>query len=253
MVLIFRNKYIKYTIEKTRSLKLQFKNLSLYLLASILASVIGVAINPFLAVNLSPEDYAIIGYFTSFNLLVLPIISFSLLSYYSRNYFRIRDEERQKVLDTLLVSQVCIGLFGLLLVFIGFYLYMQIADVSFPFYPFAILCFIPTFFNCFYNFLMVEKRMKRQAMQYFIIGMIYAISTAVFAILFVVILKKGAIGRFWGILIPGVVMGVYSLFNLLLEFKFDKKIFLEAISFGWPVSLSAILYYFLSGVDRAFL
>jgi len=231
----------------------QLKNLSLYLFASILTSLIGVLLNPFLAINLSPKDYAIIGYFTSFNTLILPILSFSLLSYYSRNYFKINEEDRQSVLDTLIVIQILFGLLGLLFVLFGFYVYMDVAKVNFPFFPFAILCFIPTFFSCFYNFLLVEKRMKRQAKSYFNIVIINAIIGAAFLVLFVVIFKFGAIGRFWAALIPPVGMGIYSIFKLLSKFQVKKRILFEAISFSWPISISAILYYFLSGVDRAML
>lgn len=233
--------------------KKHFKNLSLYLLSAIITSILGILINPFLAANLSPFDYAIIGYFTSFNLLVLPIISFSFISYYSRNYFKILENERKKVLDTLLISQFFVGLFGLVLILIGFHLYIDIARVKFPFYPFAILCFVPTFFSCFYNFLLIQERMNRNSSSYFKIVLINAILGIFFAIIFVVVLKNGAKGRLWGILIPTVGMGIYSFFRLLSKFQFSRKIFFEAVSFGWPVSLSAILYYFLTGVDRAML
>lgn len=240
-------------IKKIKDFRKPIKNLSLYLLAAIITSFLGIVINPFLAVNLSPYDYAIIGYFTSFNLLILPIISFSFLSYYSRNYFKIKEVERQKVLDTLLISQLFLGFFGLFFVFFGFYLYMQIANVNFPFFPFAFLCFIPTFFSCFYNFLLVEKRMNRQAFSYFKIVLINGLLVALLSILFVVILKKGANGRLWAILVPIVGMGIFSFFRLLSTFQFSRKILLDALSFGWPISLSAILYYFLTGVDRAML
>jgi O-antigen/teichoic acid export membrane protein len=251
--LINKNFQIKVLVGKIKGFKKQTKNLSLYLLASISSSFIGVIINPFLAANLSPEDYAIIGYFTSFNILILPILSFSLISYYSRNYFRIKEEERQTVLDTLLVMQMFLGLIGLILVLVGFYIYMQIAEVNFEFFPYALMCFIPVFFNCFLSFLLVEMKMKRQALSYFKFVLINAILGASFAILLIVILKKGAIGRFWATLIPTTAVGIFSFFRLLSKFQINKKVIQEAVAFGWPISVSAILYYFLSGIDRAML
>lgn len=240
-------------IVQTHIFKVQFRNLSLYLLAAIFSSFIGVLINPFLAANLSHEDYAIIGYFTSFNLLVLPIVSFSLLSYYSRNYFRINEDERQMVLDTLLISQLVIGSFSMIFILGGMYIYMKSANVGFSFLPYSLLCFIPVFFNCFYNFLLIETRMKRQAKTYFRITILNALTGAVFALIFVVILKGGALGRFWAILIPSFAFGLYGFIRLFSSFNYSPKVFREALSFGWPISLSAILYYFLSGVDRALL
>jgi len=149
--------------------------------------------------------------------------------------------------------QLIIGLIGLLIILIGFYIYMQIANVSFPFYPYALLCFAPTFFSCFYNFLLVDIKMKRQALNYFKIVLLKAIVTALLAILFVAVLKGGAIGRFWSVLIPALVLGIFSYFVLVTKFQISRKIFRDALKFGWPISLSAILYYFLSGIDRALL
>lgn len=240
-------------LNRISRLKLHIKNLSLYLIASVVSSAIGIIINPFLAANLSPEDYAIIGYFSSFNLLFLPIISFSLLSYYSRNYFLIKESERQSVLNTLLAAQVIIGSLGLVFVLIGFYFYTKIAHVNFSFYPYAILCFVPIFFNCFYNFLLTEQKMKMQAKSFLFIMIINTILHAFFAIIYVVVLHQGATGRLWAILIPSAFVGIYSFFKMFSQFKFDMNIFKDAIKFGWPISLSAILYYFLSGVDRAML
>lgn len=242
-----------FLIEEIKNLRKQIKNLSIYLLATIITSFVSVMINPFLAANLSPHDYAVIGYFTSFNTLILCIISFSFLSYYLRNYYKIREEERQAVLNTLLISQLLLGMIAMLFVFLGFYLYMDIVKVNFPFFPYVLLCFIPVYFSCFYNFLLVEKRMKRQALSYFKITLVNTISIALFAILFVVVLKKGAIGRFWSILVPTVGMGIFAFFKLISKFQFNWKILRDAVTFGWPISLSAVLYYFLSGIDRAML
>jgi O-antigen/teichoic acid export membrane protein len=244
---------IKSIYGRIKNLGSHLQNLSLFLLATIISSSINALINPFLAANLSPKDYAIIGYFLSFNTLISVIISFSLLSYYSRSYFKIREDERQLVLNTLLISQLLFGFIMLFFVFVGFYFYMNIAKVHFLFLPFAILCFIPVFFKCFYNFLLVEKRMKRQAMSYFKISILNTIFVALFAILFVVILKKGAIGRFWGILIPMTGMGVFSFIKLISKYQFSWKVVREAVVFSWPISISAILYYFISDIDRAML
>jgi len=223
------------------------------LIATILSSFIKVLINPFLAANLSPKDYAIIGYFYSFTTLFLPIISFSLLTYYARNYFLLKENKRQEVLDTLIISQVFLGLVALIVILAAFYLYMEFTGVNFPFFPYAFLCFIPVYFNCFYNFLLVDKRMKRQALSFLKITIFNTVLIALFAILLVVILKKGAIGRFWGVLIPAVGMGIFSFLKLITNYQFSWKIFRASIVFGWPISLSAILYYFISDIDRAML
>jgi len=206
-----------------------------------------------MAANLSPDDYAILGYFTSFNLLVTPIINFSLISYYSKNFFRIPDKEKQSVVDTLLISQLAIGISLMLIVFLSFYIYMKIASVSFPFYPYAILAFSPLLLNCFYSLYLVDLRMKREAKKYFKIVMINGLVGALFAVLFVVILKKGAAGRMIATLLAVLPFSIFAFSKLFGSWRFEAKIVKSALSFGWPISLSAILMYFFTGIDRAFL
>ena len=55
--------------------KTYFKSSFLYLFSALFTAAIGIAINPFMAKNLSPEDYAILGYFSSFNFFSLGLYS----------------------------------------------------------------------------------------------------------------------------------------------------------------------------------
>ena len=65
------------------------KSLSLYFGASAIPMVINLLINPLVALNMSHEDYAIAGYFTSFNTLLQPIIFFYMIHYYQKRYFEL--------------------------------------------------------------------------------------------------------------------------------------------------------------------
>ena len=71
------------------------KNAGLYFGSSLLVAIIGVLLNPIFAMNLSHEDYAIIGYYTSFNVFLIPLLHCCLISYYSRQYFFISPEFKQ--------------------------------------------------------------------------------------------------------------------------------------------------------------
>src|ERR1700692_237546 len=85
-------------------------NLSFYLAANIVQIVISLMLTPVLASNLSTKDFAIIGYYESFTLFILPFISFSLSSYYSRNFFTWNDKEKKEALNTLVLFQLIFGL-----------------------------------------------------------------------------------------------------------------------------------------------
>ena len=123
--------------------KIYLSSGGLYLFSSLFTAIVAIAINPFLAKNLSPDDYAILGYFSSFNLVVLPLLNFSLITFYLRNYYRIPDDRKHIVSDTILIALLVYGFVALIAVSFIFYLYFRIFNVSFPFYPYALLTFVP--------------------------------------------------------------------------------------------------------------
>lgn len=233
--------------------KIYFKSSFLYLYSSLFTAAIGIAINPFMAKNLSPEDYAIMGYFGSFNLIILPILNFSLISYYLRNYYKIPDERRQIVSDTILIALLVYGFVALVVACIAFYLYYQWSKISFPFYPFALLTFVPIYLNNFSTFFLANCRLKREAGRYSKVTIFSVLVSTILAIILVVIYKYGATGRLLATLLASVVTAVYCFKQLFGKLQFDFSVCKEAFRFGWPLSLSAILWYFLSGVDRAML
>lgn len=233
--------------------KVYFQSSSLYLFASLFTAVISIAINPFLAKNLSPEDYAILGYFNSFNLIILPLLNFSLISYYLRNYYRIADDRKQIVSDTILIALLVYGFFALVTSSMIFYFYCQWSKVTFPFYPYALLTFAPIYLNNIFILFQVNCRLKREAGRYCKVTIFNAIISAALAILLVVIYKYGATGRMLATLLASVVISIYCFKQVFGKLQFDFAIIKEAFLFGWPLSLSAILWYFLSGVDRAML
>lgn len=233
--------------------KKQLFALSAYLLASVVASSISVLINPFLAINLSNADYALLGYFTSFTSLVLPVVGFSFVTYYARNYFRFNEDKRSLMKDTILTTFIVISPIIIILVLIIFYIYTIYAEVTFPFSPYAYLSFFPVLLGGSYSLYLTELRMSYNAKQFFYVSIFNSIIGAAFAITLVVVFHLGALGRLMAGLLASVLFCIYSYSRFAYKFRFDKTIFVDAIKFCWPLSLSAILYYFLSGIDRAML
>jgi len=233
--------------------KKYIQSASLYLFSSFFTAVISIVINPFMAKNLSPEDYAIMGYFNSFSLIVLPLLNFSLISYYLRNYYIIPENRRQIVSDTILITLLIYGFVALITICTGFYFYWKWSKISFPFFPFALLTFAPVYLNNFLLLFQVKCRLKRQAWEYSKITIFSALISTVFAIFLVIIYKYGATGRLLATFLTSILIAVYCFYKLLGKLQFDWGVIKDALRFGWPLSLSAILWYFLSGVDQAML
>ncbi len=229
------------------------KNSFLYLFSSIFTAMVGIAVNPFMAKNLSPQDYAILGYFNSFSLIILPILNFSLISYYLRNYYRIADERKQIVSDTILIALVVYGFIALVAVCSAFYFYCQWTKISFSYYPYALLTFVPIYLGNFTTLFLAKCRLERAAGRFSAVTIVSALLGTVTAILLVVIYKYGATGRLLATLLASVVTAIYCFSQLFGKLQFDFAVIKDAFRFGWPLSLSAMLWYFLSGVDYVML
>jgi O-antigen/teichoic acid export membrane protein len=243
------NKY--FTLLKNNVFRI--KNLSLYLLASIISGVLAVLFNPFLAANLSSTDYSIIGYYASFASLFTPILNFSLISFYVRKYFKIPEDKRQLTLDTIITTLLLWGAISTLLILVLFFIYCSIAKVELPFFPFAIMSVTQLFFNNFLLLYQVECRMRSEAKRYFNITMSASLITILLSIILVIALKFGAVGRMSAMLLSSVCIGIFAIKKLRSKFRLDKSILKEAVSFGWPVSCTYIIQYFLVGIDLALL
>lgn len=246
--------------EKIKSVKTVLKNninrvenLSLYLLASILSGIIGVFFNPFLAANLSSLDYSIIGYFGSFAPLFTPILNFSLISYYVRKYFKIAPEKRQETLNTIVSTLIIWGAISSVLIVVLFFIYTSLNKVELPFYPFAIMSIAQLVFNNFLLIYQVNCRMQADAKRYFKITMAASLLTVLFSVFLVIIFKYGAVGRMSATLASSIIIAFISIKRIKLKLTINFNILKEAISFGWPVSISYIIQYFLFGIDISLL
>jgi len=92
--------------------------------------------------------------------------------------------------------------------------------------------------------------MNSNAKGYSLITITNAVFAALLSIIFVVIFRWGALGRFLSLFLVSFSVSIYVLKSMLTKMQFDKNHFVKALLFGWPISLSAMLSYFLNGVDR---
>lgn len=244
---------IKKTFELLRRHSGHAKNASLYFMVTIITAIAYLAINPLMSMFMSAEDYTIIGYYNSFSLLLLPLLNFSLTTYYSRKYFFVETEQRVVVMDTLLRMMLILGGIGVPLVGAGFVVYFLSTGISIPIFPFFIFVLFSTFLNNFLIMLQVKYRMEREAKKYFNITLISTGITIILSILLVTIFKFGAGGYLVAPVIGSFLIGIYCYKKLFSGTRFDKTVMFDALKFCWPLALSSLLWYFISGVDRAIL
>lgn len=238
---------------KSLNIKGKFSKFSLYLLASLISSGLSVIINPFLAINLSPDDYAVLGYFVSLNTLFLPLISLQLLAYYKRVFFLEKPKNLQIIRNTLLSFQIVGGLFISLIAIGSFYLYASYTGISFDIFPYILLSVGSIFFGMFTSFLLSEKQLEGNAKFFFSFSMLSLAITISLALIFVVSLKMGATGRLLGLFLTAFIMAFVSLRYIKFKFLLNIPELKKALKFSWPILASAILYFAFGGYDRILL
>lgn len=229
------------------------KNMSLYFLASLLHLVFGLLLSPILSVNLNHRDFAIIGYFNSFNSLFTPLIGFTFASYYSKTFFKISAERRTVLRETMVTAQLFLGFISLMAILGLFYVYSLIYDVGFPYFPHAIVCYSSILFSNLYSFYLLHLRLSKDAGGFFRFSAIHHILYFITMILLCVIIKWGAIGSLTATLFVSLGMGLFCVHKLTRRLNIDKVVLIDALKFCWPLILAGIVHYFTSGIDRAML
>lgn len=244
-------------LQKNTKYALSIKNLGYYFSASFIPMLITLALNPLYAIFLSPSDYAIIGYYNSFNTLFSPFILFYFNQYYIREYFY-RDEVgrlklRALVFKTFLFLPFILGVFSLLGIFVYKSYFVSESDI--PFYPYAILALLPSVMVGMYRLELIDLKVKKNGKRYFQLALLNAVIIAISSVSFIVLAKWGAIGQFLGAISGPLLFYLHAirknkeLFSIAYEYSEFKK----AILFCWPLVIAGMFDFFASGYDKVVL
>lgn len=240
-------------IMQTGGLGNYLRSAGLYFASSMIVAIIGLLLNPILAKNLSPEDYAVLGYYASFNLLLMPLLHGCVLTYYTRQYYFTEESKRDVLGDTILLSMNVIGAVSCLLFTGIFYIFHRTSGNSFPFFPYAVLTFVQLYVSNNVNFYLAKLRITRKAKTYAWFSILQCVVTNALVLLLVVYYKTGAQGKLYAALVATLIFAAFAVKQSLVKWRVDKKVLVEALKFGFPLTVSALFWYCLTGVDRLFL
>lgn len=244
-----------FELHSFKRIKTYFSTAGIYLTASIVSSLLAVLINPLLAMNLSPEDYAVSTYYTSFGTLYGPVMGFFITDFYLRKYYVLSKEELFKLKGNVIklflffsgvVSVVCL---------VALYVFVKGTHVSFDFVPFAFLAVLQSYLNLLYVFQLAEYKIARKAKEYFWASVIWGFVSVVLSLLLVVVFKFGAIGKMSAAFIGSLLTFIWVLCKNkeYLSVKYDKSVFKQILIYGYPLVLAATLSYFTHGFDKVLL
>lgn len=230
---------------------------AMYMAASFIPMILNLAINPLLAQNLSPSDYAIIGYYKSFNLLISPLIIFYLLHYYAKIYFEVDEGKREMVKATIFKALILFSFALSLLSLAGLSLYClyTIGSSNIPIYPYIAMTVLALPLTGIYQLRLLDYKMTRRASSYFSMSIINGVLQFLFNLIFVVYLKTGAFGA---LLVPGIVNMIFFiiviyLYRNLIHISFNWQEFRTMVKFCCPLTFAAMLGFFFNGFDRVLL
>lgn len=236
-------------------IKLYSKNAGVYLLASLLSSVLAILVNPLMALNLSPEDYAVSTYYTSFGLLYTPVLGFFVTDFYLRKYYVLSKEALFQLKGNViklflyfsgLVSLVCL---------LGLFAFVKGTSVSFDFWPYAPLAVFTNYVGLIYSFQLAEYKIARNAKSFFWASVIWGAIGVVLSLLLVVVAKWGAVGKMVAAFLGSFLPSIWCLIKNkeYLGVRFDKEVFRQIFLYGYPLVLAAMLSYFSHGYDKVLL
>lgn len=217
-------------------------------------AVISLAINPLIAMNMTHYDYALTGFYTSFNSLLLPIFSLMYGQYYSRNFFKLKtDEERDQLGSDLLSSRLVFNVFELIFILLAFTIYARVQNIEFPVFPYAVITFSTIIFNSIYTFYLLKLKMRKNAKGFFMVSLYHALVLPALSILLVVVFKLGALGKLSAMFLTAFLFTAFLYPKISKGFRLKKDVIVDSLKFCWPLILAASSGYFLRGFDRALL
>lgn len=243
---MMNNKYLTY-----------IKHISTYFGASLIPMALMLAINPLIALNMSPEDYAITGYYSSFNSLISPLIIFYMLHYYNKRFFELDEAGRLRLKALLFKAVTAFSFIVSILCFFALFGYIKIFndELQFKIMPYLAFTVFAIPLTGLYNLELADCRMSRESKSFFRLSVFNGGLLVFLNLCFVVFIKWGATGKLLAPLVTNSVVFLYLFIKnrRLLHIESSWSDFSRILKFCWPLTIGAMLGYFSSGFDKTFL
>ena len=264
MKLIYlKTKYFRLNLSallKQKSIHKNIVNSFYYFGGSFIQFLIAIFTQPIYSKYLDLEDFAVIGYFTAIQAVLLPLFHMSMPFYYLANYWTKEGKgNSQENLSFILNFLNIINLIFAFGSFLIVQLYFKSFHVSFPLMPFIFIVLIILYFEKYRAYYLIECRVQKNGMKFFLISLLQILTNTCFSIYFVVSINGKAVGRMSGIMLGVVITGIIALFLLIQgkNYRFSYKIDMfkakEVIKYCTPLILGAYAYYPIGNIDRVFL
>jgi len=228
-----------------------------YLLATVIPTFLGVLLLPLYTRFLTPADYGITATAASITGFLAAFYQLGLMSAYTRFYFEFRHDivEMKRHLSTIAIF---LGLYGLLLtVLIATALggLFERFVPTIPFSPYIQIAIWSSYLHLVFMLRLKIYRTEMQAHRYLVFSVAHIATTTILTILFVVVLRQGALGYLTAMLISNGVFSGISIWLLrqYLVFVVDRDKLKAGLRFGLPLIPHLVGTWMFHTVDRLML
>ena len=192
-------------------------NSGIYAIASVFQKAISFLLLPLYTFYLNPIDYGIIGLALPLVNLLSVTFTLSLEGAVTRFYSDYKNDTKklQEFFGTV-ISFVAINsiVIGALIILLKDYLLSSYIE-SVPFYPYFLLSILIAIVNPIYTIYQTILRTKQEAKEHAINSSLNFLLLILFNVIFIAILKIGAVGQLLSYLITGFLFSVWSIYRLL--------------------------------------
>jgi len=155
------------------------------------------------------------------------------------------------IIAYLSIANLAISVLG----FAGLAIMFNTISVSVPFMPYSFLMFLILYFNVFTAFLLINLRIRKKALSFFLFSSIPPLLNVIFGLFYVIYFKMGAEGKLLGQATTNIIIGFFSLyllrgyFTLKVNFGFIRNSFALVL----PVIGASYAYYPIQSIDKIYL
>jgi len=248
------------SIFKNKTIRKNIVNSLYYFGGTLFQFILAIITQPIFSKHLELEDFGIIGYFSAIQALIYPLFSMSLPFFYMAQYWKNDkgldgSQNLSFILNFLNISNGLVAIVSFILVSV----YFHVFNVTFPLMPFIFIVLANLFFEKYKTFYLLECRIQKQGLRFFLLNIMQATINISFSLFFVVSLHGGALGRMSGILVGVVCFAFITLALLIKEekykfsFKLDTVKIKPALKYCVPLIVASYAYYPIGNIDRIFL
>ena len=227
-------------MESTSTKKVVFNSV-IYSASGLMLKCFGFFLLPLYTAYLTTTDYGINSIASSFTSTMCFVVAFSLYSAVLRFYVDLKDDPEQlkRFYGTVSLFVFLSGVFFFVLMTVFRGPLTRYVFQGIDYYPIVFACLIALIFHC--EQLVFDKVLKSQqrAVKSSILSIAFFFTTLAFNILFVVILKKGALGTIMASGISYFCYTAYFVIDLLVKkqihFCFDWPLLKRALKYSLPI------------------